>query len=99
MGAGCGVLVADVWLSDGTTIGTAGSMLVDDEPTDDRPEGRTAASGCPTRAGTAGEDTAAGVVPEAPGKVDGTGEAAAAAWEALELEAVDVTGARPADVT
>ena len=65
-------------------------MLVDDEPTDDRPDGRTTASGCPERAGTAGEDTAAGVVPEAPGKVDGTGEAAAAAWEALELEVVDV---------
>ena len=91
--------MADVWLSDGTTIGTAGSMLVDDEPTDDRPDGRTAASGCPVRAGKAGEDTAAGVVPEAPGKVDGPGEAAAAAWEALELEVVDVTGARPADVT
>lgn len=74
-------------------------MLVDDEPTDDRPDGRTTASGCPERAGTAGEDTAAGVVPEAPGKVDGTGEAAAAAWEALELEVVDVTGARPAEVT
>lgn len=73
-------------------------MLVEDEPTDESPDGRTAASVCPARAGTAGDDTTAGAAPEAPDIADGTGEAAAAC-ETLELEAVDVTGARPADVT